>query len=179
MDRLIKTSFFVLLFAGLVSCKKEQKDPSQMPEYDGPMLTFENFETVRTEEAKLKAKLKAKVQHTYENGDQQFPEGIYLVFFEPNGDTTATLLGNEATYEKETNLYRVWGDVHINNYEKQQKLTTEELFWDPDEKQVYTDKFVIIETEGEIVQGEGMTAADDFSTYKVLKPTGSFLIEDQ
>jgi len=162
-----------------VACEDSTKSPAEMPMYEGPTVTFENFVTQRTEDGILKAKLKAKKQLTFENGDQSYPDGIFIIFFEENKDTTATLLGNEATYNKEKNLYRVWGNVRINNREKKQKLNTEELFWEPEKKEVYTDKFVVIETEGEIIQGEGMTAADDFSTYRVLKPTGSFLIEEE
>jgi LPS export ABC transporter protein LptC len=161
------------------SCVSEEKSPNEMPVYDGPILTFENFETNRTEEAILKAKLKARIQWTYEDGDQHYPEGINIIFFEDNGDTTATLTGNEATYNKEEDLYRVWGNVRIDNREKKQKLNTEELFWEPDKKEIYTDKFVVIETDGEVIQGEGMEAADDFSTYRIMKPTGSFFIEEE
>jgi LPS export ABC transporter protein LptC len=170
--------FFILILLASTSCEDEPKSQKDMPIYDGPVLTFENFETNRTENAVLKAKLKAKEQLTFENGDQAYPQGIDITFFELNGDTTATLLGNEATYNKEKDLYRVWGNVRINNRQKKQKLNTEELFWEPEKKEIYTDKFVVIETDGEVIQGEGMRAVDDFSSYKVLKPTGSFYLEE-
>ena len=64
------------------------------------------------------------------------------------------------------------GNVKLESIQKHQKLTTEELFWNRKDKQVYTDKFVIIETGEDVLHGQGLTAAQDFSTYRILKPTG-------
>jgi hypothetical protein len=46
-------------------------------------------------------------------------------------------------------------------------LNTEELFWEPKKEIIYTDKFVRIETDGEIITGEGMEAPQDFSTWRL------------
>src|SRR5690606_41136095 len=67
-------------------------------------------------------------------------------------------------------IYKATGDVEVNSYEKDQKLNTEELFWRRDKGEIYTDKFVRIETAEEILLGEGLTATQDFSSYKILKP---------
>ncbi|MEM7548110.1 MAG: LPS export ABC transporter periplasmic protein LptC [Bacteroidota bacterium] len=175
MIRLSIIFVFGLLF---LSCKKETKELADLPIYEGPILEFEGLETDRIEKEQLMARLIADKQLSFENGDQGYPEGIYLIFFETPTDTSATLIGDEAYYEKETNLYRVWGNVQVRNFEEKQKVTTEELFWTPDKKEVYTEKFVVIETEGEIIQGEGMTAKDDFSSYRILKPTGTMILEE-
>lgn len=172
--------FFLITYTIILfSCGSETKEFQDLPLYEGPVLTFENFETDRTENAKLKATLKAMRQNTYENGDQEFPEGIHLIFFEDNSDTSATLIGDQAYYEKETNLYRAWGNVRVRNYKENQNLNTEELFWDPGKKEVYTEKFVVIETAEEIIQGEGMTAKEDFSSYRITKPTGVVTLKDE
>jgi hypothetical protein len=57
-------------------------------------------------------------------------------------------------------------------------LSTEELNWDPQKQIVFTDKFVVIETPTEILKGEGLEANQNFTKYKILKPTGVFSIND-
>ena len=61
----------------------------------------------------------------------------------------------------------------VDNTIKHEKLKSEELKWSRFEKRVYTNKFVRIETPQEILLGEGLTASQDFSTYKILKPRGT------
>ncbi|MGI8599360.1 MAG: LPS export ABC transporter periplasmic protein LptC [Chitinophagaceae bacterium] len=81
-------------------------------------------------------------------------------------------------YDKENDLYAGKGDVVLKSFEKEQQLNTEELYWKQSEQNVFTDKFVRIESEGEILTGEGLTAKQDFSSYRILKPTGTFTMPE-
>ena len=108
----------------------------------------------------------------YENGDEEYPEGIYVEFYGKDTVITSTLEGDKAYYTKETDEYQAVGNVKLESLKNQQKLSTEELFWSRKDKQVYTEKFVIIETKEDVLHGEGLTAAQDFSSYRILKPTG-------
>jgi hypothetical protein len=58
-------------------------------------------------------------------------------------------------------------------------LQTEELFWSPKDKKIYTDKFVIITTPTEIIKGEGLVANEDFSYYEIQKPTGIIALDEE
>jgi hypothetical protein len=49
------------------------------------------------------------------------------------------------TYFKDENKWRRrGGKVEVINTAKQEQLNTEELFWKPDTKKIFTDKFVTI-----------------------------------
>ena len=65
------------------------------------------------------------------------------------------------------------------NIKNNERLNTEELFWNPTDEEIYTEKFVRIETEDQILLGQGLTADQDFSTYKIEKLTGELTIDDQ
>jgi LPS export ABC transporter protein LptC len=69
------------------------------------------------------------------------------------------------------NIYRAVGDVFVTNLQKNETLRTEELFWDPEKEIIYTEKFVTIKTEDDLIPGEGLIAPQDFSTFEIKRPT--------
>ncbi len=114
----------------------------------------------------------------FKNGDQEFPEGLYLEFYNENGVMTSTLKSNQAYKFKEENKWRARGNVEIINIEKQQQLNTEELFWTPATKKIFTEKFVTIKLESEVIYGIGLDAAQDLSYYTIKDPKGEILVKD-
>ncbi len=130
------------------------------------------------EKDRIKTKLIAKRILEFKNGDQEFPEGLYLEFYDANGNLTSTLKANHAYRFKKDNLWRGRGKVEVKNLEKKQELNTEELFWNPMSKKIYTDKFVTIRLESEVIYGTGLDALQDLSSYTIRKPEGDFEIKD-
>lgn len=63
-------------------------------------------------------------------------------------------------------------------HSKKQQLNTEELFWRPLTKRIFTEKFVTITLESEVLYGTGLDAMQDLSTYTIKKPEGVFDIKD-
>lgn len=46
-------------------------------------------------------------------------------------------------------------------------------------ERIYSDKFVRITTEDEILYGEGFESNQEFTNWKIIKPTGSIKIKDE
>lgn len=106
--------------------------------YEGPLTVAENVELYYTEDNLVKVKMMAAVVNEFQNGDREFPKGIYLEFYDPDGHLESTLRANEAFYFKKENQWRGRGKVEVKNIEKNEQLNTEELFWKPDkEKNLY------------------------------------------
>ena len=57
------------------------------------------------------------------------------------------------------------------------QLNTEALYLSTETETFYTDKFVRIETEDELLTGEGLTAKRDLSYYTLSKPQGLFNVK--
>ncbi len=53
-----------------------------------------------------------------------------VTFYAKDGSVVNTLSGKYGRYDKARNLYLVRHDVRVSNQEKQQKMTTEELYYD-------------------------------------------------
>lgn len=150
-----------------------------MQEYEGPIVEGENVTTLYTDSAVLKVKLLAKVQYEHQNKDREFPKGLIVHFHENDTLETSNLVANYGYFYSEEELYKVTGNVIVKNKAKGETLNTEELFWKPKEKRIYTDKFVRIETPTEILEGNGLEANEDFSSYKINDITAILTIEDK
>jgi len=149
-----------------------------MKTYDGPVIELRDIETLYSDSAILRIKLRAPLEYEFQNGDRTFPEGLNLIFYTEYGEISSTLRSNHGKFEKKTGIYNVTGNVIIKNKLENEQLNCEELNWIPAEERIFTDKFVRIETPKEILMGEGLDANEDFSKYTILKPTGIFTINE-
>ncbi len=166
----------VAVLVGAVGCSsKENAVPVQ---YDGPLTEADDVEMLYTEKDMIKVKLDAKKVNELQNGDREFPEGIYLEFYDETGKIKSTLKANNAYYFKQEDKWRGRGNVEVKNIEKNQELDTEELFWTPNNKQIYSQKFVIIKLENEVIKGTGLKAREDLSDYHIDHPEGEFNVEE-
>ena len=167
-------SFSLFLFILLLSWSCSQQETAKPVAYAGPLREMENVDMFYTEKQTLKVKLQAKKIFEFQNGDREFPEGIYLEFYDEKGILTSTLRANTAFYFKTEEKWRGRGKVEVKNIAKNEQLNTEELFWKPDTKRIFTDKFVTIKQQTEILYGTGLDAAQDLSDYTISKPEGEF-----
>lgn len=166
-------SFALLIF----SCEKKE-DMSDMPLYEGPVMEIKDVVTLFSDSAKVRVRLEAPTQFEFENGDREFPDGVYIEFFEKDGTKSSTLRADRGEKNAKENLYKAEGNVVVISLLDGDELNTEELYWTPIKEEIFTDKFVTIRSEGEIHTGEGMTARQDFSSYSITKPTGTLTIDD-
>lgn len=155
-----------------------QSDLKEPLIYDGPVRVGENVELFYTEENRVKVKMVAPMAYEFENGDNEFPDGLYLEFFDETGKLESTLRANEAFYFKKDHLWRGRGKVEVKNLEKNEQLNTEELFWEPAEEKIYTEKFVTIRQQSDVIYGQGLEAMQDMSDYIIKKPEGEFSVDE-
>lgn len=169
-------TILVLFILFLTACN--QSDIKEPLVYNGPLRIGENVERYYTEDNKLKLKMIAAEVYEFESGDAEFPKGLYIEFFNEFGKLESTLKANEAYYFKKENQWRGRGKVEVKNLEKNEQLNTEELFWKPAEEKIFTDKFVTIRLQSDVIYGQGLEAKQDMSDYIIKKPEGEFSVED-
>ncbi|WP_238325351.1 LPS export ABC transporter periplasmic protein LptC [Lunatimonas lonarensis] len=164
---------FVLLVCcvAYIGCR-EDVDKSQLAFYEGPTRVGFDIVLHHSDSAIVRTKLTAEKQLEFRNGNNEFPDGIVIHFFDKDGVLSTTIRADRGFYEKRTNLYRGEGDVRVHNILKDQKLNSEELFWDPSKKKIYTEKFVTVEEPDRIIRGTGMEADEGFNDYTFTKVTG-------
>ncbi|WP_219158791.1 LPS export ABC transporter periplasmic protein LptC [Hymenobacter profundi] len=161
----------------LIGCQKQEADPTKKVMYEGPMMETTNVLTFVSDSAKLQVKLTAPLQQQFESGDVVYPKSVKLLFYSKNGQTVVnTITGDYGKQEKSKGLYSLRGHVRVKNEPKQQTLQTEELFYDQQRLLIYTkpEMYVHIETPTDTVDGYGLEADQNFTTYKLKKVTGKF-----
>lgn len=149
-----------------------QKTPTQI----GDSITL-----LYTDSARLKVVLKANRMLTYDrNVSEPFtvmPNGFFVTLFDENEKVSATLKGRVGRrYEYSKRMEALYEVVVVNT--KGEKLETERLVWDENKKRIYTDAFVKITTDKEVITGKGLESNQDFSVYEIKEVTGNFQIND-
>lgn len=172
----MKVIWLILTTTLVVSCNQQEAAKPQV--YEGPMREAENVEMLYTEKQLLKVKMQAPKIFELQNGDRDFPEGLYLEFYDEAGKLSSTLRANSAFYFKTENKWRGRGKVEVRNLAKNEQLNTEELFWMPATKRISTEKFVTIKMESEVIYGTGLDAAQDLSDYRITNPEGEFDVQE-
>jgi LPS export ABC transporter protein LptC len=161
----------------LVGCEEKAATGPKLV-YTGPIMETTNVKTLYSDSAKLKMQLTAPLQQRFENGDLVYPKGVKLVFYSADGMKTVvnTMTANYGKSEESKNLYIMRGNVQVANVPQQQKLATEELFFDTIKQLIYTDSamFVKVDTPTEHLEGYGLKANQNFSRYRIYKPVGVF-----
>jgi LPS export ABC transporter protein LptC len=179
----MKTKFYssLSLVVGLTACllsscsNTEVKEPV---EYTGPLSEVENIEMYYSEKDQVKVKMTAPLVYEFKNEDREFPKGLYIEFFDEEGKLGSTLKANHAYYFKETNQWRGRDNVEVKNLKKGEQLNTEELFWKPTEKRIFTDKFVTVRQQRDVLYGEGLEANEDMSDYTLKNPSGEMDVNE-
>ncbi|MCF6360409.1 MAG: LPS export ABC transporter periplasmic protein LptC [Cyclobacteriaceae bacterium] len=169
-------SIFIIIL--LVSCVKEAEEKEIPQTYTGPLSKLSGATIMYSDSAKQKAIVKAEELLDLQNGDREVPKGMFITFFEKDGTISATLKANYAYYYKEDDRWKATGNVVVNNIANKETLKSEELFWEPKNEDVYTEKFVRIETPGELMTGTGLKAKQDFSEWTLENPEGLIDVND-
>jgi LPS export ABC transporter protein LptC len=167
-----------LVLTALILTSCGTADVKEPVEYTGPLSEVENIEVYYADKDVMKVKMTAPLVYEFKNEDREFPKGLYIEFFDEEGKLGSTLKANHAYYFKETNQWRGRDNVEVKNLKKGEQLNTEELFWKPAEKKIFTDKFVTIRQQRDVIYGEGLEANEDLSDYTLKKVSGEMDVNE-
>lgn len=98
--------------------------------------------------------------------------GLKVEFFNDSAVVKNTLTARTARWYSEANNILIRDSVTVVN-DRGEKLETQELVWNQNLGKFFTEKPVSIATATQIIYGVGMEANQDFTWYKILKPTGT------
>ncbi len=177
----MKIISFQLIFAISLfyNCGPKSEEVIEIQEYVGPIFEIGKATTYYSDSAVVKMKMQAPIQLVFGNSDREFPDGLFLEFFDKNGDPTSTLKADYCYYTRKEDLYKATGNVVIEEIRTKDRLDTEELYWNLKKEEVFTDKFVRIEKDGELHIGDGLEAKQDFSYWKILNSKGTISLEEE
>jgi len=142
--------------------------------------TTSDVELIYSDSAVISVIVKANTMLTNtKRGDlkQEFPDGVDVDFFDQYGRVQSELTCKKATrYERDKKI--VMQDSVVWKSAKGEVLDTEELIWDERSKKVYSDRFVKITTETDVINGYKFEADQGFTKWKIIRPQGEMGIKD-
>lgn len=106
----------------------------------------------------------------------ELADGVELTFFGPDGSESSRLTARRGAIDPATGRMTVDEEVVFVNA-KGEKLETEFLAWSQDSGRVYTDRPVKVTRAKDIIYGQGLDAAEDFSRYTIRRITGTLFVE--
>ena len=166
-------SIIVLLGAiMLLACKNDIKEVNALAEREKrPDMTGENLELVYSDSARIKYRVLApeyiKVNREKEKYEE-FPKGIHVLSYDPAGKMIGSIKAKYAKKLEDEMLWEARNEVVIINAEGK-KLETELLYWDMKKELIYSDRYVKLSADGQIIEGNNGFHSDQNLNHPVFE----------
>ncbi len=134
-----------------------------------------------TEAGKLKNELYASRAEQYQEPDSSYSllsGGFILTFYDENVEFDGRLSAENGFIRGDNSMMIARDSVVFVNRDNE-TLYTEELIWVQDSAKVFTNKFVTIEREDDIIYGKGLISDENFTNYIIKSPTGTFFLTEE
>lgn len=169
-----------LLTLLLPSCKNDLDRVAaiEVPS-NGPDRVTTNAEYYYSDSGKVLNRINAGTISEYTSEDDPHTDlsnGVELAFFDTAGHLTSTITARRGQIMPKKKRMEVEDQVVFTNA-KGEKLETEQLTWDQDSDRVFTDRPVKVTRAKDIIYGQGLDAAQDFSRYTIRHITGSLFLD--
>ena len=167
---IIKSGAVFFFAAFLVSCEKKMGVIKNDEILLLPTTTVKNFETVYSDSAKLQLILSSPLMESYTRNKPsyaEFTKGLKVLFYNGRNVPIASFTSKYAKYLDDKKLWELRDSVVAVN-EKNERLETELLYWDQNKDLIFTDRFVRITSEDDIVMGIGMKSNSRFTNWWII-----------
>ena len=119
--------------------------------------------------------VKDSVQQSYE----LYTDGFFVDAYTENGELETTITAGEARHVTTTGneSWSAFGNVVVINHIKGEKMETDTIYWNKEEKQIYTDCYVRLTSDSGLMQGFGMTSDERARNSVILRPFDWYAVE--
>lgn len=184
MHKIIYLFFVFLLGCTIAGCKNEDDNDSKVPNdldlSKIPGMVTTDVSMLISDSGIIRYHVVTPAWYTYNLDPKEdywyFPEGIELNQLNNHKQSVSRLVADTAYNYQNKKLWHLIGNVHITNV-RGEKFRTQELFWDMRAEKVYSDSFIHIERNLDILEGYGFTSNQDFSKYEIRQTTGIFEVK--
>lgn len=182
INNILKCIPMLIAIGILCSCENDVKEVASLTKNENePNSSGKNVSLIYSEDSDVKIKVTAPMMEEYGVEQDKYLEmkkGIKVQFFDSLLNVTSTLTSKYAIHRVGERVMEAKNDVVVVN-DKGEQLNTEHLIWNEDSSKIYSDKFVKITTEDEILMGEGMEANQDFTKWKIHKIKGIINVKEE
>ena len=178
----IKSIAIVITLAMFFSCTNDAKEVRDfLADQNLPIGESYNIVHKHTDSGRLDIKMKAPLMLDFTNRDKhpyfEFPEGLEITTIDKNGDSI-TIKGDYAKSFNKTEVSEIKNNVVIYNYAQNNKLVTEQIYWDKKTHYFFTEEKFALYTATDTIYGTGFEATEDMKKWWVKNQTGVINIKE-
>lgn len=160
-----------------ISCENDMREVDSLMKDKVAVEEAVKVTSYMSQEGRMKAKLSAPfmLRHQTDSAFIEFPKTLHVDFFDSTGRIESTLDALYARYREYEQKVFLRDSVVVISVQKGDTLRTDELWWDQNKQEFYTDKRVRLHQPDKTIFGTGLRAAQDFSWYNFFNITGTVL----
>jgi LPS export ABC transporter protein LptC len=165
----------------LFSCENDLNSVSKITATDdSPTEITHDLLTVMTDSGRPNLTIEAVYAEKYggEFPKTEFSDGLKITFYDKKGEVESILTANYGEISDQDEKMLVRHNVIFENFHEKQKLKTEELFWDKDKREIFTDKLVTIHSEKGVFKGYNLKADESFTQYEMINFKGNIIYSE-
>jgi LPS export ABC transporter protein LptC len=176
--------FWAALLTGcffIYSCENDMGEVNEMLKKKMGVEEAVNVDIYMSQEGVMKARLRSPYMLRYigespsDSAYVEFPRTLHVDFYNDSLKIESTLDALYARHREHEDKVFLRDSVVVINILKGDTLRTDELWWDQNTQEFYTDKAVRIHQPDKTIFGTGLRAAQDFSSYDIFNITGVVL----
>lgn len=182
--RNIQILFLVFALAAIGSFSSCKKKNATIPKSDLeflPSYTGLNYTTVMNDSGLVQLKMFAPLVEKYDNNVSpytEFKSGIKVIFYDGKPQPMASVVSKYAKYTSSDNVWELRDSVVVINSDND-KLETEQLYWDQTSDKIHTTRFVKITSEDQIIMGIGFESDSHLQQRIIYKITAEIYLPDE
>lgn len=169
--------FLVLSSICYMSCQNSLKDVKNATEQitGGSVEVSTGVEIIYSDSAVVKAKIiTPELTHVKnENPYYEMKKGLRAIFYNIHQQETSNIVADYGIQKEGQNIIELKNNVVVTNRDGK-VFKSDELIWDSNKHQFYSNKLVSIITPTQTIHGTKFLSDESFSYYEIHQSTGNF-----
>ncbi len=144
-----------------------------------PVVEAYNYKTMFTDSGEVRFSIKAPKLLRFENDGKpyiEFPQGIELIRYDNKHNIISSITADYAKQFENEDKWEAKNNVVATNAVGD-TLKTEHLIWLEKEEKIFTEEFVRIIRENQIITGIGFQSDQALQNWRIKNPKGTIYIE--
>ncbi len=172
----------IVVFIFNSSCQESKRSVAEAVECRDSLALMSTYdvETLISDSGRISYKIVADEWLVFDRRNPPhwaFEKGVFLEKYDREMNVEATIKCDTAYYFSEQKLWKLIGNVDIRN-QKNEKFFTDLLYWNQEEKTIYSDAYIKIEQESQVTEGVGFSSNQDLSAWHIKNTKGIYAIEE-
>nr|WP_314686435.1 LPS export ABC transporter periplasmic protein LptC [uncultured Porphyromonas sp.] len=180
---LLQTALALLAILAIAACSKERVETKSLNVNIDSLYTARmiKLNTLISDSGMIRYRMIAPVLLIYERPERNewvFPQGLILRPYDTVSGNKVFIKADSAIRSTATEEWELIGHVQVQGPEGQ-RLNTHRLFWQRDQRRLYSHDTTYFFTQGRELRGSSFEATDDLSWYQILNNKGMIEYDEE